>query len=532
MAGERSNNQQSEQENEILAKDLQIKMLKDQLEFVHKQLEEKDRQLEHYKGLVKTFQELLSVSGIGLQSRTPQPTGLQRPPPGFETSTSSLSNNNARVKKSQSFRDDLLKRENLKEEMDDDDDDDELLWRTPRNPLAENSNHRTTQPQRIKKSWSTQAGLAYLQENDDVRTTPPASALRRVNSVLSESSNKKQFKRSNSISSVLSNEGERIDLKFPDLDQLQGQIYALSKYQQGCRFLQKKLDEKDPVNNKAIQDELFDHLVELMTDPFGNYLFTKLVEHADDKQRDAMVKKILPDLLTTALDMYGTQSMQKMIPYLTPSQINDVIETLKPSAITLIKHNKANYLIQYFLDHLSDPAHNQWIYEAVGEALEEVARDRVGCVIVKRCIDRANETQKKKLISQMVSKTLVLVQDPFGNYVVQHILESDLPQSNDLIRTLLGSLAELCVQKFSSNVVEKCLQVADKETCGLLLQEITNSEVLPQLLNDRFANFVIQTALDVADEEQHAALVKKILPHLGRHYSPYTKRLQKKILQI
>lgn len=49
------------------------------------------------------------------------------------------------------------------------------------------------------------------------------------------------------------------------MDQLTGQIYVLSKYQQGCRFLQKKLDEKDPTNTKIILGELFDHLPELMT---------------------------------------------------------------------------------------------------------------------------------------------------------------------------------------------------------------------------------------------------------------------------
>ena len=32
-------------------------------------------------------------------------------------------------------------------------------------------------------------------------------------------------------------------MKFPELEQLVGQIYALSKYQQGCRFLQKKLED-------------------------------------------------------------------------------------------------------------------------------------------------------------------------------------------------------------------------------------------------------------------------------------------------
>jgi hypothetical protein len=54
-------------------------------------------------------------------------------------------------------------------------------------------------------------------------------------------------------------------MKFGELEQLVGQIYALSKYQQGCRFLQKKLDEKDEKNTNIILKELFNHLVELMT---------------------------------------------------------------------------------------------------------------------------------------------------------------------------------------------------------------------------------------------------------------------------
>jgi len=243
--------------------------------------------------------------------------------------------------------------------------------------------------------------------------------------------------------------------------------------------------------------------------------------------------KILPDILTIAFDMYGTQSLQKMMPFLTELQIESVIGALKPSAIQLIKHNKANYLIQYCLDHLP-PKHNQWIYDSVILCIEEIARDRVGCVIVKRCIDHADPEQKKRLAEEISTKVLALVQDPFGNYVVQHILDKfpHEPQSDRMITNLKGSVNELCVQKFSSNVVEKCLQVANPDTKATLLAEIIDSDMLPQLLNDRFANFVIQTALDVAASEQRQMLVKNILPHLGRHYSPYTKRLQKKILQV
>jgi len=172
--------------------------------------------------------------------------------------------------------------------------------------------------------------------------------------------------------------------------------------------------------------------------------------------------------------------------------------------------------------------------ECVCECMEEICRDRVGCVIVKRCIDHATDEQKLRLVQEITTKVIVLVQDPFGNYVVQHVLDKTPrdEQSTKMIRNLLGSVNELCVQKFSSNVVEKCLVVSDADTRAALLNEIIESDMLPQLLNDRFANFVVQTALDVAVPDQRGQLIKNILPHLGRHYSPYTKRLQKKILQF
>eukprot|EP01117_Protostelium_nocturnum_P011123 TRINITY_DN403_c0_g1_i3.p1 TRINITY_DN403_c0_g1~~TRINITY_DN403_c0_g1_i3.p1 ORF type:complete len:665 (-),score=322.91 TRINITY_DN403_c0_g1_i3:293-2287(-) len=343
-----------------------------------------------------------------------------------------------------------------------------------------------------------------------------------------------KLKKSQSMTAVYSVlEENRLDLKFPELDQMVGQIYALSKYQQGCRFLQKKLDENNDHNTQIILNELLDHLLELMTDPFGNYLFSKLMEHCTPSQKESIVQKILTDLLPTAFDMYGTQSMQKMMPYLTENQIESVVNALKPSSIALIKHNKANYLVQYCLDHLPQK-HNQWIYDAVAECMDDVGRDRVGCVIVKRCIDHATPEQMHNLFAEICNKALALVQDPFGNYVVQHVLEKfpESEQAQTLIERLLGNITDLCVQKFSSNVVEKCLQLSNPQNRHHLLTEMTNSDMLPQLLNDRFANFVIQTALDVANPEDRAALVKNIIPHLGRHYSPYTKRLQKKILQV
>jgi hypothetical protein len=54
---------------------------------------------------------------------------------------------------------------------------------------------------------------------------------------------------------------------------------------------------------------------------------------------------------------------------------------------------------------------------------------------------------------------LPLVQDPFGNYVVQYVLDlSDAKYSDSLVRRFIEPVRELSVQKFSSNVIEKVMK--------------------------------------------------------------------------
>ena len=85
-----------------------------------------------------------------------------------------------------------------------------------------------------------------------------------------------------------------------------------------------------------------------------------------------------------------------------------------------------------------------------------MATHRHGCCVLQRCIDHASESQKTQLISEITYNALALVQDPFGNYVVQYILDlQDSRFSDALIRRFINNVCLLSVQKFSSNVIEK-----------------------------------------------------------------------------
>ncbi|KAI8094593.1 armadillo-type protein [Thamnidium elegans] len=314
------------------------------------------------------------------------------------------------------------------------------------------------------------------------------------------------------------------------LIEFQDKLFELCKDQHGCRFLQLKLEESK-LNVDMIYKEINLHFVELMTDPFGNYLCQKLLERCDDAQRSSIVQVIAPEFLKICLSMHGTRAVQKLIEFLsTKRQIQAVIVALEPNVVALIKDLNGNHVIQKCLHKLS-PEHNQFIYDTVSRHCIEVASHKHGCCVYQRCIDHATPTQKTQLVNVITQHALPLVQDPFGNYVVQYVLElGDAKYSDNLIRRFIDPIRELSVQKFSSNVIEKCIRVAERDTKRLLIAGITNHPQMEKFLRDSYANYVIQTCLDFAEQDQRVQFIDRIRPLLPSiRNTPYGKRIYSKI---
>ncbi|CAE6520594.1 unnamed protein product [Rhizoctonia solani] len=324
------------------------------------------------------------------------------------------------------------------------------------------------------------------------------------------------------------------------LEDLVGEIPALCKDQHGCRYLQKKLEEGVPEHRDIIFHETFSLFAELMTDPFGNYLCQKLLEYSTDEQRNMICESVAHDLVGISLNMHGTRAVQKMIDFLStqrqanPSsydaQIHSIIMALSMHVVTLIKDLNGNHVIQKCLNRLI-PEDNQFIYNAVAAHCVEVATHRHGCCVLQRCIDHASDSQRIQLVTEITFNALTLVQDPYGNYVVQYILDlNDNRFSDAVIRQFIGNVCALSVQKFSSNVIEKCIRVAEHTTRKMLIEELLNRNRLEKLLRDSFGNYCVQTALDYAEPTQRMLLVEGIRPILPLiRNTPYGKRIQSKL---
>jgi hypothetical protein len=125
-----------------------------------------------------------------------------------------------------------------------------------------------------------------------------------------------------------------------------------------------------------------------------------------------------------------------------------------------------------------------------------------------------------------------LLQDAFGNYVVQYVLElGQADSSRAVMVSIKGHFAELSMQKFSSNVVEKCLKLGglDPER-EIIIQELVASPLLPRLLQDSYGNYVVQSALTISSGGVHQDLVDAIKPFLpSLRGTPHGKRILQKI---
>ena len=316
------------------------------------------------------------------------------------------------------------------------------------------------------------------------------------------------------------------------LEDLQSEIIEMCRDQHGCRFLQKRLEEGRRKYINLIFTEVIGQIIDLMTDPFGNYLCQKLLEYCGDEQRTVIVETVAPEIIPISFNMHGTRAIQKMIEFLSNAkQIRVVVTALSPHVVTLIKDLNGNHVIQKCLNRLSS-SDNQFIYDAVSENCIEVSTHRHGCCVMQRCIDHAIDQQRVQLAEEITKHALVLVQDPFGNYVIQYVLDLLEPRFNEpLIRRFYGQIVQLSMQKFSSNVVEKCIRVCDVEARRTIIDEmIARKDKMDRMLRDSYANYVVQTALDCAEPLQRARLVECLRPLLPAvRNTPYGKRIQAKL---
>ncbi|CAN8246841.1 unnamed protein product [Cochlearia groenlandica] len=304
-----------------------------------------------------------------------------------------------------------------------------------------------------------------------------------------------------------------------------GSVYLMAKDPLGCRFLQQLVEEGSYVDLAVIFRGVIGHVTELGMDPFGNYLIQKIIEICNEEQRTQILIVLSSKLVKVSLNTYGTRVVQKLIETVsTKEQISLLVKTaLKPGFISLVTDSNGNHVIVSCLKHLA-PNDNKFVLEAATRFCTEIATHRHGCCVLQRCVLHSAGAERGRLVAEISRNSLLLAQDPYGNYVVQYLIEQKIEGVVNVIFELRGNYAKLSTQKFSSHVVEQCLRHYP-ESRSHIVRELVSVPNFEQLLQDPYANYVIQSALSLTKGYIRSSLVEKVRRCGNLRTNPYCKKI-------
>lgn len=96
--------------------------------------------------------------------------------------------------------------------------------------------------------------------------------------------------------------------------------------------------------------------------------------------------------------------------------------------------------------------------------------------LIGLCQGSGNVRFQAGVIGKIATHSIELAQNPYGNYALQIVLDTYSPLSCEvIIESIKGKVAHLSITKYSSNVVERCLEKAPAKLRGELISELTQA---------------------------------------------------------
>lgn len=282
-------------------------------------------------------------------------------------------------------------------------------------------------------------------------------------------------------------------------------------------------------------------------------------------------------ILALSLGTYGCRVVQKALEVLLPSEQISLSRELQGYVLQCVQDQNANHVIQKVIEHVSPHSSEtvRFIPDAFSGSVLRLAAHCYSCRVLQRIFEYCPEAQSRPLIEELHVHAAQLMQDQYGNYVVQWILQKGQPKdSSRIIDLVRGKVLNLSRHKFASNVLEEVVRASDDQTREELMEEIlkplgpsealaafsrrpgppppisnettynnsqppsdpnstnsnngssisTSTSTLPPtpiipaatlMMRDQFANYVLQRFLEVAKGQQRMRLVTSLRPQLS-----------------
>ncbi|MCQ2816214.1 MAG: hypothetical protein MJ252_03000 [archaeon] len=284
--------------------------------------------------------------------------------------------------------------------------------------------------------------------------------------------------------------------------------------QRGAKETEKIIKKSTCDCISILLEEIHSSLKIVMTNTYGNYFIQKIIKMSSTEQLKFILLNIKDDFVEIAKNFSGTHVLQALVNLINNLEDQQILLSyIKDHELELAYDMNGTHVLQKIIVIVNE-ANRPQLNQVILNNIKDLCLDSNGICLVKKFISTNQEVNQIRLILKEKFKEnyMEISQSPFGNYAMQYLFEEwDIPFCMDIIKLVIENGLYLSKQKFSSNVVEKIIEVVDTDLQNKIYSFLFSESKVLSLLKNKYGKYVLQKSVQIMKEEQKNSLYMTIL---------------------
>ena len=287
---------------------------------------------------------------------------------------------------------------------------------------------------------------------------------------------------------------------------VKGTFINIIKNQKGSKIFQKYLKTTHSEILHQIFLELMPNLGEIITDFYANYFCKRFFTFLNQKDRIDFLLSIEKSMAKLSADSIGTYPIQTIIEHVgSRNEKSIIINALKDNIAELSLDPFGSHVLEKLLACFEEEYMN-FLYKYIADNFIELANNNNGICVVKKILTFTHKKNLHERLKVIVKENAIqLISHPFGNFVIQVIVES-WNDYDEILCLFDKKFYNLSLEKYASNVVERCIE-KDEKILNNYIEEIININRICDVMKSNYGNYVIQKAIKLSDGKYKQKLV-------------------------
>jgi hypothetical protein len=210
----------------------------------------------------------------------------------------------------------------------------------------------------------------------------------------------------------------KIDLD--DFTKIKGKISKILTTQNGSRVLQQSLAATSNEIIHLIFEEICCEISILMSDSYANYFCQKFYSFLNHRERILFLSQIDERFLEIGISKIGTYPLQAILEQLQSNEERNImLNSASRHCLLLCQDPQGVHVIEKFLICFDEKSILS-LYEIITENLIFLANNVNGLCVAKKIVLKSQSQKiKMKIRDRIIENTFMLIQNPYGNYLIQ-----------------------------------------------------------------------------------------------------------------